>query len=641
MAMQKSEELKDLISTVSAELSKLDLILDRCFINIIDPETLGMTWWMANPEIPTEPMGLSMRYHEHAPYQAHLNAWRDGKVKWVYVLEGAVKKDWDKFLFVETDLANLPPQVIEDMRSQQKVYLNCSFNKFGYLSLATVQPLTDEQSDIMVRFAKVFDLTYTRFNDLQQAEAQAREAQIEASLERVRAKAMAMHRSDDLNTVVGAVFEELDKLQLGPIRCGIAILDKEKPRGDIWVTIKTDQGNTLQLSGDEPLDIHPLLQGAYDAWLKHEDFSYVLQGDDLLKYYEVIRITSFQLPISSTFDSEQKDQRQHYFNAVFQDGSIFAFLDTDFTGEAKSVMKRFAKVFEQTYTRFLDLQKAEAQAKEAKIEAALEKVRSRSLAMHQSDELQEVVHTVIERLKELNVELYTAIIIIFSEDSKDIVWWLENTRNEQHPRILLKYADIPYLKDLFEAKEKGKELFSKCYVDNEKNKLYNYLFESTDLKQTPENQKKFLLENEFAAISVAFAKNTGIHITSYSKETFSEEENDILKRFAKVFDQAYTRFLDLQKAEAQAREAQIEASLERVRSKTMAMHNSQDVANTVSTMFDELVKLGIETMRCGVGIMDENYQMELWTARPDATGKAELIIGQLRYEIASVINRWI
>ena len=35
-----------------------------------------------------------------------------------------------------------------------------------------------------------------------------------------------------------------------------------------------------------------------------------------------------------------------------------------------------------------------------------------------------------------------------------------------------------------------------------------------------------------------------------------------------------------QKAEAQAREAQIEASLERVRSKTMAMHNSRDVGET-------------------------------------------------------------
>ena len=34
--------------------------------------------------------------------------------------------------------------------------------------------------DILMRFAKVFHLTYTRFLDLQNAEIQAREAQIEA-----------------------------------------------------------------------------------------------------------------------------------------------------------------------------------------------------------------------------------------------------------------------------------------------------------------------------------------------------------------------------------------------------------------------------------------------------------------------------
>ena len=38
----------------------------------------------------------------------------------------------------------------------------------------------------------------------------------------------------------------------------------------------------------------------------------------------------------------------------------------------------------------------------------------------------------------------------------------------------------------------------------------------------PEEQKKFLLENEFASIVVGFAKNTAIHLTSYSERSFSE-----------------------------------------------------------------------------------------------------------------------
>ena len=42
---------------------------------------------------------------------------------------------------------------------------------------------------------------------------------------------------------------------------------------------------------------------------------------------------------------------------------------------------------------------------------------------------------------------------------------------------------------------------------------------------------------------------------------YTTEENEVIKRLAAVFEQSYTRFLDLQKAEAQARESQIEAGI--------------------------------------------------------------------------------
>ena len=60
----------------------------------------------------------------------------------------------------------LPDFVIAGMKAPDRVYLNASFNSFGNLTLATLEPLSNEHFDIMLRFAKVFDLTYTRFNDL-------------------------------------------------------------------------------------------------------------------------------------------------------------------------------------------------------------------------------------------------------------------------------------------------------------------------------------------------------------------------------------------------------------------------------------------------------------------------------------------
>ena len=62
----------------------------------------------------------------------------------------------------------------------------------------------------------------------------------------------------------------------------------------------------------------------------------------------------------------------------------------------------------------------------------------------------------------------------------------------------------------------------------------------------------------------------------------------------------------------------------------MAMHNSQEVGETVVTLFDELVKLGLDELdRCGIGIMHDQYIMEAWTASKTNEAKAELVIGHI------------
>jgi hypothetical protein len=69
-----------------------------------------------------------------------------------------------------------------------------------------------------------------------------------------------------------------------------------------------------------------------------------------------------------------------------------------------------------------------------------------------------------------------------------------------------------------------------------------------------------------------------LSVGNFRAQPYSEDDNAIIRRFAFVFQQSYTRFLDLQKAEAQAREAQIEAALEKIRSRSLAMHKSNDGA---------------------------------------------------------------
>ena len=281
-----------------------------------------------------------------------------------------------------------------------------------------------------------------------------------------------------------------------------------------------------------------------------------------------------------------------------------------------------AILLEETIEELEQKRKAvEAQNKEMEIETALEKVRSRSLGMHKSEELQEVVNTVFERLKALEIDMNVASIFIFKEGSKDWQQWVATSTTNYSSYFNIPYVNLQIFRDLEKAKKSGKDFYSKRYSFKQKNEWFNYAFANTEYSRIPGDRKKFLIKSEFFQVSFALAKNTGIQLAKYSGKDFTEKENEILIRFSRVFEQAYTRFLDLQKAEAQAREAQIEAALERVRSKTMAMHNSEDVGDTVATMFDEFVKLGIQTNRCGILILSDEPVAEVWTAKSNPGGK--------------------
>ncbi len=211
MAMRNSEDLNEMIGILFSEMTKLDLALTRCIIMIFEPDTLGSRWYMANSEDPNHPDSYYVKYHESRPYLEFIQSWKDRKNKFQYSLEGKEKVEWDDVIFNETELALLPDFVKDGMRAAEKILLSASFNNFGCLNFASLEPLSDEHFDILLRFAKVFDLTYTRFNDIKKAEAQAREAQIELALDKVRSRTMAMQKSDELADAAFVLFPAIEQ----------------------------------------------------------------------------------------------------------------------------------------------------------------------------------------------------------------------------------------------------------------------------------------------------------------------------------------------------------------------------------------------------------------------------------------------
>ncbi len=640
MAMQKSDELKELIGTVFAELTKLDLVLTRCLIMIYDPKTNDSTWWMANSEAPSDPIGLVVQYHELPPYLAYIKAWKEKDLRWQYILEGAVKKEWDDFLFVETELSHLPDFVIAGMKAPDKVYLQASFNNFGNLTLATLESLSEEHFDILLRFARVFDLTYTRFNDLKQAEAQAREAQIEAALERVRAKAMAMHKADDLNGAVAVVFEELEKLDPGVLRCGLSVLDKEKRTGNAWITSTTDHGSAVQVSGDESFDIHPLLQGAFDAWERQEDFYYLLEGEDLTNYYKAVRTVGFQLPESQFISSETGHRKQYCYVAVYHAGGLFAFRETDFPDEAKKVMKRFANVFDLTYKRFLDLQKAEASAREAKIEAGLERVRYNAMAMQTSNDVGVATAAVFHEISLLGVETMRCCITIIHHDDTADVWAATTTAEGKEMKGVgsIQLSRHSAWQGMYKAWNEKKEDFSYELKGEDLKNYYRALINMDTYSAPYLKEEDFPPDHHFYA---SFFEQGAVF--TFSLLPHDEEKRKILRRFTNVFSLTFRRYLDLQQAEASAKEAVKQAALDRIRADIASMRTINDLNRITPLIWNELTVLGIPFVRCGVFIMDDGQRLiHTFLSTPD--GKA---IGafHLPYDtpanISQILSHWL
>ena len=629
MAMQNSDELSDLVATLLNELTKLDFSLTFCIINIYNEPDQSNTVWAANPEEGKAPESYYMKFEDYPFHHAMMREWKAQTPKYVYVMEGEEKEIYDNYLYTETEFRRFPKKVKDANRALDRYVASFVFSPFGGLQTVGNTPLSDESLDILYRFGKVFDQTYTRFLDLQKAEAQTREAQIEAALERTRTQSMLMQHSDELDATSKVFHEQLQMLGINTEFSYVWLPDEEKDEHQFWVAWNSEKKGSKVIKSKAivyPLDkSEPYTASCFKDWA-----SGISVHTHHIKPAEVKTFfTAWEelLKDAKNLNPNYFSNGLYYAEAFMKYGCFGINIKHQISDEEKQILERFSVEFERTYTRFLDLQKAEAQAQEAQIEAALERVRSRSLAMHKTDELQEVVQVVAEELKNTGVILDTggAVICTYFEDSKDVIHWTA-TEDASHPSVPYK---LPYFEDeLFDeawmSKDRGDDYFAKEFSFEVKNAFFSHAFEHSDYRQLPEEYKKVILESESHGIAWAWSKNSAIMIPNIQGNLPSEEEKEILKRFAKVFEQAFIRFMDLQKAETQARTAQINLAVERVRAKALAMHKSEEIMEVVAKLKEEVMALDIPNVIAATIFLNEggdNVRMwDLSTLEKDNDG---------------------
>jgi signal transduction histidine kinase len=621
MSMRKPDELSGIGETVFRELQALgfaDLRNTEILINNDAKESI-LSYYYSDYGVSG---AIEVFYNDHPVVKNWAQEMKKASDAFAeVVISDSEIEAWRKY---REEIGYLPDPKLNAAKS---VWYYSYSTGLGALSVSSFTPITEEQLKVLGRFRNVFGLAYRRYVDVALAVAQAREAQIEAALERVRTQTMTMHNSEDVGKCTVKMFGELTVLGVGEdTRFGIGILNHDNENNQLWTASKDGEEVKMHI-GNLDMTLHPLLKSARKAWkeqvLLHK---YVLEGEDLLNYYQMLNNApdyKFRIAI------EKLPEREFHYGFIFDQGFFYAFSPHEFQPDLIHIIQRFSSLFGQTYRRYLDLVKAEAQAREAQIEAALERVRARSIAMRHSDELSEAAELLYQEFLKFGVESFSCGYLINDDEKGEWKVWLTNPGEP----FFKEFWTIPYKADHnLEARYeswKRKEAFHCAVLEGEENRAHHVVIS----QYAP--WKAEMLDSLPPRLVFNSAHFSLGHLFVISPERLAPELEQAMVRFAGVFDLAYRRFLDLQKAEARAREAEQQASLDRVRAEIASMRTAGDLQRITPLIWRELTTLGVPFFRCGVFIIDEATEhAHVYLSSPSGEAVAAL---HLKFDSAPVI----
>ena len=557
LAMRSSEELTGVAEELRHQMALLGQTeLEVCTIHIYDTEGEDFESW-----------GVM-----HDPSQDEGSAVQDVRLfpkKGVVILEEAIaayESPENNHVFVNggdkaagffgmlherypEDLARLmaliPPGLNpEDMQAWW------SFSDFsgGSIGIITYKPADPESLELLEQTAKVFSLAYTRFLDLKNAEAATREAQIEAALERVRSKAMSMRDSDELLDVVATIHQQFSGLGL---ECGVfwharyhedhyekALTSIDGSKVSTLMILPRDFSAVPELAawerGTERIGVFAFNADAGGQYMEHM----IAKG----KFLEID-------PHGVTPEFVRESGGLTFVQARTTSGEIGYSLmgEAEPSEEAKTVLLRFAGVFDLAYRRYEDLTEAEAAARETRIEMSLERVRGQAMAMQKPDDISEVSIRMFEELEALGIESLRSGIAIPGDGEQYV---FRSATKDEDGKIMLVLGggsiDVhPFIRRAYDCWQKQEAHQITILEGDDLTEYYNAVF---DLLPEPDQKARMQQVESEKEWFATFSFQDG-WLYTFKRDAYGADELNLYERFARVFGLAYQRYHDLTKAE--------------------------------------------------------------------------------------------
>ena len=616
MGMQKPEDIVDVLHVMKEEVDRFELGNIATWLWTITDGQKVVHWELADHLFEDGFKALNLVFDPHENSVAKTFIDQMGSEFFSYHYQEEALHNYVKSL--TEFFPDVPPAFKDAIEAGEiiEMWQLCSTFSKGLVGLMFTSEPPDETKQILNKISDTFGLAYKRFEDLQEAESRRKEAELEAAVERVRSRAMGMQEPKDIMSVLGVIKEEFEKFELENMGTWFWIFNDDNTLTQ-WDISEIDLNGTMA-NVNITIDLDDSFAiSSHKPKMRSEGYYNVAWQEDRLQALieEIIKL-----------DPENGDM----FKEAVNEGRITSYwqacapfsrgvLGLDYAFEPpehlEPILKKMASAFDMAYRRFEDLQEAERRAGESRIESALERIRSQSLAMQSSDELRNVADVLYEQMRKLDQPLLEGSALHFYEKHDDEIeaWYNMPSGVTSDDHIA------------------GQAFFPKdsCWVTSEWLRKYESNEKVYDIFTSKKQQKEWLdvLKSHAPSVgsiaSIDEPQPTHMHFVDFSGgamvvvslDPISDDTKSLQKRAAAVFDLAYRRYEDLKLAEYQAYESRVEASLERVRGMAAAMNHSDDLMQIAEAMFREMEILKINPLRYGLGIIDkEAKEAELWAS---------------------------
>jgi hypothetical protein len=302
-------------------------------------------------------------------------AWKAGKPLLVIDMHGDDLNRW--FNYLET--LGLP--VNPRLYNKRRVNTFAFFSK-GTLGISSNEPLPEESLQLLQRFADTFNLTYTRFQDLKDAEARTQIAVKEASFDRVRAEIASMRTAEDLQRITPLVWRELTALGVPFFRCGVFIVDDEKQKIHFYLSAPDGKPLAALELGFDGADVtknataHWREQKVYVSHWSKEEFQQFAQN--LVSQGHIQNVNTYQ-------GGEEAPESLSLQFIPFAQGMMYVGSAEDLSATQIEMVQSLADAFSTAYARYEDFNKLEAAKQQ--IESTLKDLRATQTQLIQSEKM--------------------------------------------------------------------------------------------------------------------------------------------------------------------------------------------------------------------------------------------------------------